>query len=397
MNNKSINSESRNTSNAALNAINKKKINQNKHSDHHLNYNGYEAVSSNELNNILYNDNNLNNHNYKIGLITKRYGYTFVIDNFYFAITKGKSSDRYTVGDIVEFEVINTVCKNNVKHIANAIITNLHSRKNLIKRSSDHKTKLIASNIDQLIIVVSNPPHYCSNFLNRCLLVAESEKIQPIIVINKVDLPSARALYEEIYKTYSSIGYNVISLSAITLDNHGSVGSDLHALINLIKNKINLILGQSGVGKSTIINLLANYQQLSAKQKKINKNHTNLHIDNLQYLAKTAALSAMMSKYGLHTTTNSIMYDILINNCTARIIDCPGIQDFGLDHLTINSLSGYFPDFANISNRCKFNNCKHINEPECMINNALKIGAINYDRFDFYLAMRRELTRHINY
>jgi ribosome biogenesis GTPase len=277
----------------------------------------------------------------EIGLITSSFGRNFIIEyqnNSYNATTKSKNTE-YVVGDLVKIEIINEY---------QARIITIYNRDNLIFRSDNNKTKIIASNITQLIIVIAVKPNFNINLLNSFLLHAEYLSIKPLIIINKIELNESINFANNINNLYQKIiGYNVITISAI---------GNCEKLKPLLTNHTSLLIGQSGVGKSTIINNLI-----------INANtRTN-------DLAKS-------EKTGQHTTTNATLYSI---NESSKIIDCPGLQDFGLHHLKDIDILSLMPDFNKYINQCKFRNCKHINEPNCSVINGFKNQEIEKSRFNF--------------
>mgnify|MGYP001185483023 FL=1 len=214
--------------------------------------------------------------------------------------------------------------------------------------------QVIASNIDQIFLIITlNYPITFTQFIDRILVTAQAYKIPLNLVFNKMDLysPSEKNEIKTLKKTYKSIGYKCFKISAL---NKGSVNK----VSKLMKKKVNMIIGHSGVGKSTLINTIS----------------PNLMI-------KTSNISDL-HKQGQHTTTYSEMFDL---SDDIKIIDTPGIKGFGLVDIDSNEIKNYFPEFKNLKENCKYNNCLHLNEPDCAVINALKQNKISESRYKSYL------------
>lgn len=289
------------------------------------------------------------------GLITKSYGRQFIVeikDSTYTAVTKAKKVD-YVVGDQVFVDIINE------KQLQ---ITSLIPRDNLVYRMDQNRSKLIASNISQIMIVIAIKPNFNPNFLNSCLLFAESANIRPYIVINKSDLTESAAFIHQINELYNDrLGYSVVSLSAAT---------NCDSLVSLLKNEQSLLIGQSGVGKSTITNWII--PQAFTTVDEITKSENS----------------------GRHTTTNATLYHI---DKTSSIIDCPGLQEFGLYHLSIEELPELFPELRPYLNKCRFRNCRHLNEPDCAITGAYTNGEMDKIRFQLLQSLTEKLSQKTSY
>ncbi|MCC2644727.1 MAG: rsgA [Burkholderiales bacterium] len=289
------------------------------------------------------------------GLITKSYGRGFIVEveNLtYTAVTKAKKVD-YVVGDQVLVDIIND------KQVQ---IISLIPRNNLVYRMDQNRSKLIASNISQIIIVIAIKPNFNPNFLNSCLLFAESAGVYPHILINKSDLVESEEFIQHITKLYQEkLGYSVISLSAAT---------NCDKLVPLLKEQQSLLIGQSGVGKSTITNWII--PEAFTLVDEITKSETS----------------------GRHTTTNATLYHI---DKSSSIIDCPGLQEFGLYHLSIEELPELFPELSSYLNKCRFRNCRHLNEPDCAITQAYITGAIDKIRFGLLQSLTEKLSQKTNY
>ncbi len=285
----------------------------------------------------------------KSALVVKAYGRQFIVEidgKNYQAVTKSKKTE-YVVGDIVSIKEING---------EQVQIVEVLKRDNLVYRTDNNRSKIIASNIDQMLIVVAVKPNCNLNFLNNCLIFAESAGITPIIIINKTDLAESTDFKNKIINLYTtSLEYEVISLSAYN-------GCD--AILSKLSNKNSLLIGQSGVGKSTIINQVI--PDCRARTGEISKSENT----------------------GCHTTTNAELYHIDTNS---NIIDCPGLQEFGLYHLDVDQLIEYFPELREHLGECKFRNCRHLNEPSCIIKILYENGQIDRLRFDLLQSITNNL------
>ncbi|RPG59292.1 MAG: ribosome small subunit-dependent GTPase A [Flavobacteriales bacterium TMED191] len=262
------------------------------------------------------------------------------------------------VGDYVDFQFNK---KNNI-----GFIEHIHKRKNYIIRKSvnlSHRSQLIASNIDlALLIITIDNPVTSLNFIDRFLVQSAAYGIESKLVFNKIDLinKSTNNKLEFYQKIYKEIGYEVISSSVPQKKN-------IKKIKNLLKNKVTVLTGHSGVGKSSLVNLIE--PKLDLKTKTISNYH----------------------KQGVHTTTYAEMYPLSFGGF---IIDTPGIKGLGLIDIDMNQLSKYFPEMLLHSQHCKFKNCIHVNEPYCGVLNALNKKEIVQSRYDSYLSM---LDKNTNY
>ena len=259
------------------------------------------------------------------------------------------STNPIAVGDVVDFEE-EDVSEQTV------IITKIHNRKNYINRQSPrakNQQHIIAANIDQsLLMATIKDPRTSQGFIDRFLVACEMYHVPAILLFNKIDLYKEKDLakFEQLKEVYEHIGYKVAGISLKQDKNFNSIQA-------LLKNKITLLSGHSGVGKSTFINALLPHLQI-----------------------KTQDVSGWSGK-GLHTTTFAEMYELPFGG---RIIDTPGMREFGLIGVERQELSGYFPEMRERLNHCQFNNCLHINEPGCAIKQAVIDGEIDEDRYVSY-------------
>ena len=262
-----------------------------------------------------------------------------------------KSTNPVTVGDVVDFEL--------EENSENGIIHKIHDRKNYIIRKSvnlSKQTHIIAANIDQVLLLVTleNPTTYTS-FIDRFLATAEAYSIPAIIVFSKIDLYNKEMLAqkEKLEKVYRDIGYECIDVSA-------NENININKLKNIMKGKVNMFSGHSGVGKSTLINTID--PQLDLKTSEISSQH----------------------KQGQHTTTFAEMFSLPFGG---YIIDTPGIKGFGVVDFHKEEIGDFFPEIFALKHNCKFNNCMHINEPGCAINQAVENNKIAESRYMSYLQL----------
>jgi ribosome biogenesis GTPase len=259
------------------------------------------------------------------------------------------STNPIAVGDVVDFEEED-------RNEQTVMITKIHDRKNYINRQSPRiksQQHIVAANIDQsLLIATIREPRTSQGFIDRFLVACEMYHVPAIILFNKIDLYKDKdiAKFEALKEVYEKIGYKV---TGVSLKEKGNIDD----IKELLENKITLISGHSGVGKSTFINTLLPHLQV-----------------------KTQDVSGWSGK-GQHTTTFAEMYELPFEG---RIIDTPGMKEFGLVDVERQELSGYFPEMRERLNDCQFNNCLHINEPGCAIKQAVIDGAIDEDRYVSY-------------
>jgi len=263
-----------------------------------------------------------------------------------------RSSNPIAVGDIVHFDIED-------KKEETGMIYEIEHRTNYVARVSPQNRNLrhmIASNLDQSLLVATlKNPKTSSGFIDRFLVSCEAYHIPAIIAFNKSDIygedENDRYLY--LKNIYEAIGYKVLLISA-------KEKTSIDKLIALLENKKTLISGHSGVGKSSLINVLMPEQDL-----------------------KVMEVSDWSGK-GMHTTTFAEMYDL---TNTSKLIDTPGIRELGIVDIEKEELSGYFPEMRIRLQHCKFNNCLHLNEPDCAIQEAVIEGEIEEERFANYLAI----------
>lgn len=263
--------------------------------------------------------------------------------------TRGKKSD-VAVGDGVDVQLQNQ---------AEGVIQAIHPRRNLLYRSDEHRSKLFAANIDQLLLVIAGEPPFSSDLLGRALVAAHSADIEPLILLNKADLPDslarAQAQLAELTGAEPPPTLRISALDTETLRAQ---------LLPHLHGRRNLLLGQSGMGKSTVLNALVPNAQAATQ-------------------AHSVALDA-----GRHTTTTTRLYHL--PDGQGQIIDSPGFQNFGLAHLSPDEIMHGFPALLPFVEQCRFYNCTHRHEPGCGVLAAVAEGRIPLTQHKLYERILQE-------
>jgi ribosome biogenesis GTPase / thiamine phosphate phosphatase len=228
-------------------------------------------------------------------------------------------------------------------------IEKLEPRKNLFYRQDEIRTKSFAANLDQILILIAAEPEFSESQLSRALIAAEAEHITPIIALNKSDLAVPFSKAWERLQPYKAMGYDVVSLN-LKFKNE----EQTQLLAKLLQGKTTLVLGPSGSGKSTLINAV---------------------VPNVTVF--TQEISQALNS-GKHTTTNTTWYWVDEAKTTA-LIDSPGFQEFGLNHIEASHLASYMPDFKMHVPNCKFYNCTHLHEPGCGVLAAMQSSEKEHD------------------
>jgi ribosome biogenesis GTPase len=269
------------------------------------------------------------------------------------------STNPLAVGDNVEFESEN-------ENEQTAIISAINDRKNYINRQSpSHRMQhhIVAANIDQSLLVVTlKEPRTSQGFIDRGLVTCEAYHVPAVLLFNKADLyrKKEEEKFAEWQEMYSAVGYRLIRMSART-------GEGLDEVRELLKEKISLLSGHSGVGKSSFLNALFPSMNL-----------------------KTQEVSGWSGK-GIHTTTFAEMFDLPAGG---RIIDTPGMREFGLVDISRPELSGYFPEMRVYAGKCQFNNCLHMEEPGCEVKKAVQENRIPMERYLSYCHILDTIETH---
>ena len=249
-------------------------------------------------------------------------------------------------------------------------ITELHDRKNYIVRRStnlSYASHILAANVDMAALIVTiNHPQTSTTFIDRFLATCEAYRVPACLIFNKIDLlnDEEKLLLADLRQLYESLGYPTYAISAKALDNA--------EVTQIFQNRITLLSGNSGVGKSTLLNAILGKD-----------------------IARTGAISSAHHK-GMHTTTFSEMYPLHnvtqpLNNAS-WIIDTPGIKGFGLLDIEKEEVGHYFREIFEISRDCRYSNCIHMNEPGCAVNQAVIDGRIALSRYESYLSILDDTT-----
>lgn len=277
-----------------------------------------------------------------------------------FRIGEIKSTNPVAVGDRVIFE------KDKKGGDTEGVITSIEPRENYIIRKSvnlSKQTHIIAANIDTafLLVTLNNPPTF-TTFIDRFLVTAEAYHIKAVILFNKIDTYNEDELLEIklLAALYRKIGYECIGISALS-------GKNVDKVKTLMQDKASMFSGHSGTGKSTLVNAIE--PGLDLKTAKISDQHLQ----------------------GQHTTTFAEMFDLSFGG---QIIDTPGIKGFGLVDVEKEELGDYFPEFFELKGNCRFNNCLHLEEPQCAVKKALETEEIAWSRYRSYLQILEGEDEH---
>lgn len=298
------------------------------------------------------------------GLIVANYGRHFLVEaadgRRLICHSRGKKSQGL-VGDRVLWQASHD----------EGTVEKIEERRNVFYRQDQIRTKSFAANLDQVLILIAAEPEFSADQLSRALIAAEAEHITPIIVLNKSDLVEPFARAWEWLEPYRRMHYGVLPLSL-----RQSGDSCRPTLVRHLRGKTTLVLGPSGAGKSTLINLLAPGA-----------------------LAQTSELSRALNS-GKHTTTSTTLY-WLDDDKISAVIDSPGFQEFGLNHIEASQLATYMPDLKAHAADCKFYNCSHLHEPGCgviaAIESEFQAGGISKRRYQIYRELHAELSQPTRY
>lgn len=272
-----------------------------------------------------------------IGAYGKRYDVELGDGRQIGCVTRGKQS-HLACGDHVTVRLTSA---------NTGVVEAIGPRCSLFYRSNARRSKILAANVSQIIIVLAAVPTFYEELLNRCLIAAEAAGIRALIVLNKADLPESAAASRQL-APYAALGYSLQPLSAL---------EEALPLLPWLAGQRSVLVGQSGMGKSTLVNALLP-----------------------EAAARTREISAVLD-CGKHTTTATRLYHLDGNT---DLIDSPGLQEFGLYHLDRKVLEHAFVEFRPYLGHCRFHDCQHLYEPDCAIRQAVRDGKINEIRLQFY-------------
>ena len=280
-----------------------------------------------------------------------------------FRIRGIRSTNPVAVGDFVEIKI---------QEDGTHWISEIEERRNYIIRRATNLSKeshILAANIDQAALIVTvNHPVTSTTFIDRFLATCEAYRVRAVLIFNKIDLLSDEEMAHlaELQALYESIGYQTIALSALHLQHPTSntVHPTPYTLHQILQDRVTLLSGNSGVGKSTLLNALFGKE-----------------------MTRTGKISDAHDK-GMHTTTFSEMYPLPTEWATSGwLIDTPGIKGFGSVDMEKEEISHYFPEIFRVGSMCRFGNCSHTNEPGCAVQDALVKGEIAISRYESYLSL----------
>ncbi|GAC1319612.1 MAG: ribosome small subunit-dependent GTPase A [Collimonas sp.] len=276
-------------------------------------------------------------------------------------VTRGKKSD-VAVGDRVQLKLTSP---------NQGVIEAIDERHSLLYRSDQYKSKLLAANVTQLFIVVATEPGFADDLISRALVAAEAAGVTAHIVLNKTDIVESLAKTRQRLQLYASLGYPVHEVSARAFPEQTCA-----TLAPLLAGQSTILIGQSGMGKSSLINLIMPGADIAVRE-----------------------ISAALDT-GKHTTTFTRLYemdaaDTSLGGNPANIIDSPGFQEFGLYQLSEGMLERAFSEFSPYLGKCKFYNCHHLTEPSCAVLEAVKENKISPMRHQLYVQLLHESSQKL--
>ena len=280
-----------------------------------------------------------------------------------FRIRGIRSTNPIAIGDYVEVTTLDD---------GTHWITELYDRKNYIVRRStnlSYASHILAANVDMAALIVTlRHPETSTTFIDRFLATCEAYRVPACLIFNKVDLLNEEEQQElaALRQLYESLDYPTYAISALSLAS-SPIANSQSPIASIFEGKVTLLSGNSGVGKSTLLNAILGKD-----------------------IARTGAISSAHHK-GMHTTTFSEMYPL---NNTSWIIDTPGIKGFGMLDMERQEMGHYFREIFAISRECRYSDCVHMNEPGCAVNQAVVEGRITFSRYESYLSMLDDITEN---
>jgi ribosome biogenesis GTPase / thiamine phosphate phosphatase len=236
---------------------------------------------------------------------------------------------------------------------AEGVIETTDPRSSLFMRAAEHRQKVIAANVTQVAIIVAVVPSFSDELIARALVAAEDQKLKALIALNKIDLLDEAATARERLAPFKQAGYRVLEMSA---------KRNVAALVEALQGEATVLLGQSGMGKSTIVNTIFPDADVATRE-----------------------ISTFLAS-GRHTTTHARLYRL---GPETSLIDCPGLQEFGLAHLDERAIDQGFVEFRRYLGHCRFRNCRHLAEPDCAVRAAMEAGKIHPRRYELYQRIRK--------
>jgi ribosome biogenesis GTPase len=289
----------------------------------------------------------------RLATVEARHGHRLLVTDDdgarFTALTRSRRNDL-AVGDRVNITALGA---------EQAVIESAHPRRNLIRRSDAWRMKSLAANVDQVAVVIAPSPPYADELLSRVLIEAAVQEVPVAVIANKRDLHDADPTFGRRLDLYRSLGHPVLPVSA------KDAAATRAALADLLRDRTTLLAGQSGMGKSTLVNALVPDAGL-----------------------RTQAISTALDA-GRHTTTFTRMFE-LPAPLSGRIVDSPGFQQFGLEHLSASQRLHAMPECRPLLGRCRFHSCTHRDEPDCAIRAAVASGAIDPARYALLVRLHEE-------
>jgi ribosome biogenesis GTPase len=289
-----------------------------------------------------------------LGTIIAAHGRHYVADvdgRILQCVTRGKKTN-VAVGDVVHLKQTSE---------DQAVIERIAERQTLLYRSDQYKSKLLAANVTRLFIVIATEPGFADDLVSRSLVAAEAAGVEAHLILNKTDVEALLPRARERAKVYTDLGYPLHELSARAQPEHA-----VATLVPLLEGQSSIFIGQSGMGKSSLINLLVPEADIAVRE-----------------------ISEALDT-GKHTTTFTRLYNLPGGG---SIIDSPGFQEFGLYHLTEGMLERAFVEFAPYLGGCKYYNCHHLAEPQCAVLQAVQDGKIARMRQELYAQLVHESSQ----